>query len=59
VSSPATLQGDIITFSKTGNLVSLTDGAGNSGKNIIAGDLQASNGVIHAIDKVLIPNMPN
>ena len=33
----------------------MTDGSGNTDIGIITVDVQALNGVIHAIDKVLLP----
>jgi transforming growth factor-beta-induced protein len=57
--SPATLEGDTLTFSITGEAVSITDGAGNSDINIAVANVQAINGVIHAIDKVMIPDTSN
>lgn len=58
--SPATLEGDTLTFAidADGN-VTITDGAGNTDIGIIAVDVQANNGVIHAINKVMIPNTSN
>ena len=58
--SPATLEGDTLTFAidAEGN-VTITDGAGNTDIGIIAVDVQANNGVIHAINKVMIPNTGN
>lgn len=56
--SPESLQGDslIITLPGTGgNIANITDGAGNTDIGIVAVNVQASNGVIHAINKVLIP----
>ena len=57
--SPATLEGDPLTFMAVGDGFSITDGAGNSDINIVVADVQAMNGVVHAIDKVMIPNMEN
>ncbi len=53
-----TLNGDItITLPGTGgNIADVTDGAGNTDIGIIAVDVQADNGVIHALNKVMIPN---
>ena len=53
--SPATLQGDALTFTASEETFVITDGAGNMGINIVKADVQAINGVIHAIDTVLIP----
>ncbi|SDE49804.1 Uncaracterized surface protein containing fasciclin (FAS1) repeats [Pricia antarctica] len=57
--SPATLEGDVLTFTAAGDGFSITDGAGNSDINIIVTDVQAMNGVVHAIDKMMIPNLDN
>lgn len=38
-----------------GNIADVTDGSGNTDIGIIAVDVQASNGVIHAVNKVLLP----
>ena len=54
--TPATLEGDTLTVNIDANgNVSLTDGSGNNSA-ILAVDVQATNGVIHAIGSVLIPN---
>lgn len=53
-----TLQGQNITVVVPGsgdNIANITDGAGSTDSGIIAVDVQASNGVIHVINKVLIP----
>jgi len=50
-----TFQGDSLTINLT-TTASITDTA-NRISNIIAVDVQASNGVIHAIDKVILPNL--
>jgi uncharacterized surface protein with fasciclin (FAS1) repeats len=50
----ATLLGE--SFSVDANLV-ITDGAGRTA-NLLATDVVASNGVIHVIDKVLLPPAP-
>jgi uncharacterized surface protein with fasciclin (FAS1) repeats len=47
-----TLQGQ--TFSITGT--SINDAGSDVNKNIILTDVQCSNGIVHAIDKVLLPN---
>lgn len=55
--SSATFEGDNLTFSVTGNgAISITDGSGQTDINIILGNVQAANGVIHALDTVMIPN---
>lgn len=59
--SPATLEGDILIFSIQNNMGFIQDGIGNTDARLITGNLniQAKNGVIHAIDKVLFPNTDN
>lgn len=49
-----TVQGGSLTASLDGESVVLTDSKGNTSKVIIA-DVAASNGVIHAIDTVVMP----
>lgn len=60
LSSPATLEGDTLTFAidADGN-VTITDGSGATDIEIIAVDVQANNGVIHAINKVMVPDTMN
>jgi uncharacterized surface protein with fasciclin (FAS1) repeats len=50
----ATLQGDIFKVDAVGTGLVITDGR-NRKSNITATDLPASNGVIHVIDKVILP----
>lgn len=59
--SPATLEGDTVQFSQTGNRIIITDGAGNSNSEIIPqlANIQATNGVVHGITSVLLPNTEN
>ena len=55
-----TLQGDNITITLPGtggNIADVTDGAGNTDIGIIAVDVQADNGVIHVLNKVMLPNL--
>jgi uncharacterized surface protein with fasciclin (FAS1) repeats len=54
-------EGQVVTTAQTGTFTislaggaKITDGAGRE-TNIIATDIQASNGVVHAIDRVLLP----
>ncbi|MGB1211256.1 MAG: fasciclin domain-containing protein [Lacinutrix venerupis] len=52
------LEGDNITVTLPGtgsNIADVTDGSGNTDIGIIAVDVQATNGVIHAVNKVLLP----
>ena len=49
-----TVQGAELTVEVEGDTVSLTDVAGNS-VNVVTTDVDASNGVIHVIDGVLLP----
>lgn len=56
--SPTMLNGQAITISLPGtgdNIADVTDGAGNTDIGIIVVDVQASNGVIHALNKVMLP----
>ena len=57
-----TLEGDNITITLPGtgdNIADVTDGSGNDDIGIIAVDVQANNGVIHVLNKVIIPNTSN
>ena len=45
---PATLQGESLS-------VSVTDGVAINGAKVVQADIEASNGVIHVIDTVLLP----
>ena len=54
----STLQGQNITISLPGsgdNIANVTDGSGNTDAGIIGVDVQAANGVIHVLNKVLVP----
>ena len=56
--TPATLEGGTLTVTipgTNGAIANLTDGFGNTDIEILVVDVQASNGVIHAVGKVLIP----
>lgn len=60
--SPETLEGDNITINLPGSngaIADITDGAGSDDIGIIVVDVQANNGVIHVINKVMIPNTDN
>tara|TARA_R110002051_G_scaffold135133_5_gene208060 strand:+ start:872 stop:1882 length:1011 start_codon:yes stop_codon:yes gene_type:complete len=59
VITATTLEGDIIKFDRISNAIFIEDGSGNSDSKIISGNIQGTNGIIHAIDKVLIPNTTN
>jgi len=55
-----TLQGEDITVTLPGtgnNIADVTDGAGNTDIGIIFVDVQAENGVIHVVNKVMLPNL--
>ena len=55
-----TLEGDDITFVTLDGNLEITDGSGNEGAIIGVTDIQASNGVIHAVaNNVLIPDTMN
>jgi uncharacterized surface protein with fasciclin (FAS1) repeats len=49
-----TVEGDEITVSKDGDKLAITDSKGNIA-HVTIGDVMQSNGVIHVIDKVLMP----
>lgn len=49
-----TVQGEILTVGVSDSGVTLTDAGGNT-VNVVAADVDASNGVIHAIDGVVLP----
>ncbi|MCD2259749.1 fasciclin domain-containing protein [Psychroserpens luteolus] len=56
--SPSMLNGQAITINLPGtgdNIADVTDGAGNSDIGIVAVDVQAGNGVIHVLNKVMLP----
>ncbi|MBW1296924.1 fasciclin domain-containing protein [Aquimarina litoralis] len=60
--TPGTLEGDPLTVIIPGTnsaIANLTDGGGNTDIEVVAVDVQASNGVIHVINKVMIPNQLN
>ncbi|MEO1013059.1 MAG: fasciclin domain-containing protein [Bacteroidota bacterium] len=58
--SPATLEGDTLQFFFTGdNTIRIEDGTGDDDSTILVANIQASNGVIHVISQVLIPNTEN
>lgn len=55
-----TLQGDSITITlpgSEGNIANITDASGATDIGIVAVDVQAGNGVIHVLNKVMIPNL--
>ncbi|MEM6281678.1 MAG: fasciclin domain-containing protein [Chloroflexota bacterium] len=52
--SVATVQGQSVTAAAAGGGVQITDATGVPA-NVIIADLDASNGVVHVIDKVLLP----
>ncbi|NHF58055.1 fasciclin domain-containing protein [Flavobacteriaceae bacterium TP-CH-4] len=54
-----TLEGDEIEFLSVAGSLEITDGSGTAGTRIPVTDIQTSNGVIHVIDAVLIPNTEN
>jgi uncharacterized surface protein with fasciclin (FAS1) repeats len=52
-----TLSGESFTVNVDGDTVSITDGAGRT-VNVIDVDVAASNGVIHVLENVLLPALP-
>lgn len=53
--SVTTVNGDTFTVNKSGNTVTITDIGGNVA-NVVLTDVQATNGVIHVLDKVILPS---
>ncbi|MCH6199557.1 fasciclin domain-containing protein [Aquiflexum sp. LQ15W] len=51
-----TVSGQQITVAKSGNNVTVTDFAGNVA-NVVTADVAIENGVVHVINRVLIPNI--
>lgn len=51
-----TLAGEMLTVTRTGNNVTVTDKAGNT-FNVVAADVAIENGVVHVIDGVLLPTL--
>ncbi|HSI78252.1 MAG TPA: fasciclin domain-containing protein [Lunatimonas sp.] len=49
-SVPTLLEGENLTFAVSGSSITINDGVG-----VVTADIDASNGVIHAIDNVLMP----
>lgn len=54
--SVPTLAGDMLTVTKTGSNVTVTDKAGNTWKVVVA-NVAIKNGVVHVIDGVLLPTL--
>lgn len=54
----STLSGQEITVSKNDNAVSVTDANGNV-SNVTTADVEIENGVVHVIDAVLLPDLPD
>ncbi len=52
--TPTTLQGESFTLKRAGSMLQIVDARSRT-TNIVATDVQTSNGVIHALDKVLLP----
>lgn len=60
--APTTLEGDAITINLPGtgdHIADITDGSGAMDIGVIAVDVQAGNGVIHVLNKVMIPDTTN
>ncbi|WP_373397799.1 fasciclin domain-containing protein [Algoriphagus halophilus] len=51
-----TLAGEMLTVTKSGSNVSITDKSGNT-YNVVAADVAIENGVVHVIDGVLLPTL--
>jgi uncharacterized surface protein with fasciclin (FAS1) repeats len=53
------LEGDLLTFSTANGRLDITDGSGNEQITVVVADIQANNGVLHAVEKVLMPDTGN
>ncbi len=51
-----TLNGEVLTLSEKGGKVMIKDAKGNTA-TVTSADMDASNGIVHTIDKVLMPKM--
>ncbi|WP_235004046.1 fasciclin domain-containing protein [Aequorivita lipolytica] len=51
-----TLNGEVLTLSEKGGKVMIKDAKGNTA-TVTSADMDASNGIVHVIDKVLMPTM--
>lgn len=51
-----TLANQEITVTRTGNAVSITDATGGT-SNVVTANVAIENGVVHVIDRVLLPNL--
>ncbi len=51
-----TLNGEVLTLSEKGGKVMIKDAKGNTA-TVTSADMDASNGVVHVVDKVLMPKM--
>ena len=49
-----TVNGASFTVNQSGNTFTITDGKGNTA-HFVTTDIEASNGVVHVIDSVLLP----
>ena len=49
-----TVEGEVLTFTQIGNVITVSDSKGGMSHVTIA-DVKQSNGVIHVVDKVLLP----
>ena len=60
--TPATLEGDALTITTPGSdgaVAEINDGAGNTDIPVTTVDVQATNGVVHVVGEVLIPDTTN
>ncbi len=55
----ASLEGDLLTFSTANGELNVTDGSGNEGILVVVADIIAINGILHAVEKVLLPDTTN